>query len=125
MPNAEDLTKSYEQLSLKTNVKSKNGKDTSLIKDKIHVEVCQRSTSQLKVENLKPIVMNFLKKLFNSYSNGSLAHCPISTNGIFTKFEDEYMNEAVESITIPDFNAFLEVLKCSKLSSTIFKLFLF
>ena len=46
--------------------------------------------------------MKFLKNILISESIRT-------TNGMFTKFEDEFLKENVESIIIPEFQALLEV----------------
>ena len=79
-----------------------NGNHKELMKNnQIHVEICQKSTSHVKTDQLESFIMNFLIKIRKSNS--------LSTNGFFTKFDDEFLNEAVESIIIPEFQAFLEV----------------
>lgn len=84
-------------------------KKQSLIanKDKIHVEICQKSTSQVKSEYLKPLIMNFLKKILNVNTKTNIQMSVV--NGLFTQFDDNFLNDAIESIMIPDFQAFMNV----------------
>ena len=86
-----------------------NGNHKDLIannENHFHVEICQKSTSHVKADQLKSSIMNFLIKVRKSNS--------LATNGFFTKFDDEFLNEAVESIIIPEFQAFVEVLQFQK-----------
>ena len=50
--------------------------------------------------------MNFLRKIVKQTLSNTIC---TSTNGLFTQFDEEFMNENIESLLIPEYNHFLQV----------------